>query len=65
MPLVEPLLLFDLPDYKRFGNLFWPDRLCLANTTRTNPFRLYAWLGLPVSLDDTRATDAGQLLFNR
>ena len=31
MPLLDPLSLFDTPTYQRFGNLFWPDRFCMAH----------------------------------
>lgn len=64
VPLVQPETLFDLPDYKRTGSLFWPDK----PMTRPPIFDDLIEMGLIDEGDapkDMRQTEAGQWLLDR
>jgi hypothetical protein len=58
MPLVDPNALFESPEYRRAGNLFWPDRWC-----RRVP--LFSLLGDDDGGGARPQADSGQLFFDR
>ena len=58
MPLIDPTTLFDTPEYKKYGNLFWPDRWCTA-------VKLFGRLGMDDGGGHRLQADSGQFLFDR
>lgn len=59
MALQDPTGLFEDDGYKKYGNMFWPDRWCV-------PVKLHKLLGMhrPAS-EAIPQTDSGQFLFHR
>lgn len=41
MPLLDPAILFDVPDYKRTGALFWPD-ICNMHSARPEAWGVFS-----------------------
>lgn len=58
MSLMDPNVLFEHKDYKRHGNMFWPDRWC-------TPVPLFGLLGIDDGNGERAQADSGQLLFDR
>ena len=58
MPLMDPEPFFDLPEYRKTGNAFWPDRWC-------TPVKLFHKLGMEDGEGDRYQADSGQFLFDR
>lgn len=58
MPLLNPEPMFEHPEFKGKGNMFWPDRWC-------TPVKLFAKLGLDDGGGDRLQADSGQFLFDR
>ena len=56
--LINPDSLFDLPEYKKTGAVFWPD---FWITDRNNP--IWEIIGCPA--DDHKEQESGQLLINK
>ena len=78
LPLLDPSLAFDTPEYRRHGNLFFPDYwtrlfgVWEAEERRWVPERLYQALGLaspwasgPGANETVHQTESGQLLLDR
>jgi len=59
MALVDPTPLFDHQEFKKYGNMFWPDRWC-------KPVKLFSLLGMDAGEEEQGPqTDSGQFLFDR
>ena len=58
MLLLDPSPMFDLPEYKKYGNAFWPDRWC-------TPVKLFDKLGMDDGNGTRLQADSGQFLFDR
>eukprot|EP00890_Picochlorum_soloecismus_P000501 jgi/Picsp_1/1451/NSC_04930-R1_hypothetical protein CHLNCDRAFT_139528 [Chlorella variabilis] len=59
MALADPTPLFDHEEFKKHGNVFWPDRWC-------RPVKLFSLLGMDAGQEEQGAqTDSGQFLFDR
>lgn len=59
MALVDPTPLFDHKEFKKHGNMFWPDRWC-------RPVKLFSLLGMYAGEEEQGPqTDSGQFLFDR
>jgi hypothetical protein len=58
VPAVDPTFLFDTPEYRATGTIFWPD------CNRTNPHQA-AWRLFDVPYRDEWEQESGQLLINK
>lgn len=55
---MNPEFLFDLPEYKRYGAVFWPD---FWSTSRSNQI----WEIIGTTANDNKEQESGQLLINK
>lgn len=58
IPLIDPVRLFDLPQYAATGTVFWPD---LVNLRADNPI----WEVCGVPYRDTPSIESGQVLLDK
>ena len=65
LPLADPSFLFESPEYKSSGSLFWPD---FWSNNWHNPGPVYDLLNLTEPWEkepDLLTTESGQFLLNR
>ncbi|MDD2244518.1 MAG: hypothetical protein PHR52_11545 [Fermentimonas sp.] len=56
--IIDPDILFDLPEYKRHGAMFWPD---FWTTDSSNPI----WGIIETPANDSKEQESGQILINK
>ena len=58
VPTIDPTFLFDIPEYRETGAIFWPD---WATAAADNP----AWRVFGVAYRDEREQESGQLVIDK
>lgn len=59
IPVVDPASLYDTPEYKEYGTIFWPD---IARTRPQNP--IWALTNTPCAMDEYEQ-ESGQLVVDK